>query len=45
MQKITVQKPTGYSIETYIDSGSDPNKKCSYFVLPVDWAGNKPQLP
>jgi hypothetical protein len=45
MQKITVQKPTGYSIETYIDSGSDPNKQYSYFVLPVDWAGDRPRLP
>jgi hypothetical protein len=45
MQKIVTQKPSGFSIETYIDGETDSDKPYSYFVLPVDWAGNRPQMP
>ncbi len=45
MQKITVQKPSGYAIETYIDQNTDPEMPYSYYVLPVDRANNRPKLP
>jgi Glycosyl hydrolases family 38 C-terminal domain/Glycosyl hydrolases family 38 C-terminal beta sandwich domain len=45
MQQVSVQRPTGYSIETYIDPNGDADRNYSYFVLPVDWAGNRSKLP
>ncbi len=45
MKKISVQVPSGYSIETYIDRDFDPTKTYQYFVVPIDWAGNHESLP
>jgi fibronectin type 3 domain-containing protein len=45
MKQIGVQKPSGFSIETYIDQSFDAGKQYRYFVLPVDWAGNRQSLP
>jgi hypothetical protein len=42
-QQIATLKPSGYSIETYIDNSPESKKK--YFVIPVDWAGNRQSLP
>jgi hypothetical protein len=39
------QAPTGYSVETFIDEDYDPHRSYSYFIVPVDWAGNHQPLP
>jgi hypothetical protein len=44
-KQISVQMPTGFSIETYIDRDIDPSKQYQYYVIPVDWAGNRQSLP
>ena len=44
-KQISVQMPTGFSIETFIDQGADPGKHYQYYVIPVDWAGNRQSLP
>jgi hypothetical protein len=42
-ERIATQKPSGYSIETYIED--NPASGQRYFVVPVDWAGNRQTLP
>jgi hypothetical protein len=44
LKQIAVLPPTGFSIETYIDRDFDPGKHYQYFVVPVDWAGNREHL-
>ncbi|HEX3437408.1 MAG TPA: glycoside hydrolase family 38 C-terminal domain-containing protein [Pseudacidobacterium sp.] len=44
LKQIAVLPPTGFSIETYIDRDFDPDKHYQYFVVPVDWAGNRQNL-
>jgi len=45
MKQISVQMPSGFSIETYIDRDIEAAKQYRYYVVPVDWAGNRESLP
>lgn len=44
-ERIAVQKPSGFSVETYIESKAEGRQPSRYFVIPVDWAGNRQSLP
>ena len=41
---LRTQAPTGYSVESFI-AEDESQHKYSYFVMPVDWAGNHDPLP
>jgi len=44
-ERIATQKPSGFSIETYIENDLASSKRYRYFVIPIDWAGNRQSLP
>ena len=44
-QQVSVQKPSGYFLETFFDTGLSPDRTYYYKVVAEDWAGNRQSRP